>query len=230
MLDEAKKESVVTFKTVVDDDFKSVRINVGGYINGRKVCVVTAGSLLERESKSKATDDARNKALKDALEKCKVKQKAKIVNLDGVDHLWPSERGSVEPLKTPQQLALEKYGEHWYKNDGCIPDAGFRVEFNLVLSSGVTVTGCHAYTVPWSHSEYGSQHHVDFWRVSKEEVKPNTKELKMNYGKLTFAEIDDKVALVTRQRDEAALTMNAANNEVIKLLDAKLAKIKSELE
>lgn len=51
----------------------------------------------------------------------------------------------------------------------------------------------------------------------------------MNYEKLTFAEIDDKVALLTRQRDEAALTMNTANDELIKLLDAKLAKIKSAL-
>lgn len=52
----------------------------------------------------------------------------------------------------------------------------------------------------------------------------------MNYEKLTFAEIDDKVASLTRQRDEAAQTMNAANNELIKLLDAKMAKIKSALE
>lgn len=123
--------------------------------------------------------------------------------------------------KTPKQLALEKYGVDWIDNDGIEPQNEMFIDIQLLKDGVVNVT-----TASMWNWDIDCKNRIVKWRVHQEK----SEELKMNYEKLTFTEIDDKVALLTRQRDEAALTMNTASDELIKLLDAKLAKIKSALE
>ena len=96
------------------------------------------------------------------VELCKFWNKT-IVHRDEFMKRW-DERNAPGEAKTPQQLALEKFGTDWHENDGRIPRTG-RALIDIEFSNGRL---CESELASYWAWELSQSTHITRWRVHSE--------------------------------------------------------------
>ena len=86
-----------------------------------------------------------------------------IVTRDEFINRW-NDRYAQDDKKTPQQLALEKFGTDWNENDGVQPDLE-----NVLIDIRLSRTGIYEQTIAPSWSwELSQTNFIEEWRVNSE--------------------------------------------------------------